>query len=81
MMDKKADCREVCLAPAECFNPAPKVDSIVIAFDLNEKFSEIKDEDFLNFIKIAFKEPRKKMIKNLSSDYEKCTLQKIFIEL
>lgn len=81
MMDKKADCREVCLAPAESFNPAPKVDSIVIAFDLNEKFSEIKDEDFLNFIKIAFKEPRKKMIKNLSSDYEKCILQKVFIEL
>lgn len=80
MMEKKSDVHSVCLAPANCFEPAPKVDSIVLAFDLNEKFSEVNDDQFLDFIKLAFKEPRKKMIKNLSSEYDKSVLVSIFEE-
>jgi 16S rRNA (adenine1518-N6/adenine1519-N6)-dimethyltransferase len=49
--------------PANAFIPAPKVTSSVILF---EKFKESYDDDFANFLKTAFSNPRKTLKKNLS---------------
>lgn len=63
------------------FHPAPKVDSVVIKFELHDKYKENDDDEFLEFIKLAFKEPRKMLIKNLSSKYEISNLETIFDDL
>lgn len=55
-----------------CFVPAPKVDSIVLHFKLNDDNSWIDDNVFLAFIKASFSNPRKKLISNLvNAWYEK----------
>ncbi len=52
--------------PPGAFTPAPKVVSSVILF---EKFKKSYDEEFANFLKIAFSNPRKTLRKNLSKKY------------
>ncbi len=65
MIAKKCFTEKVCIVPKTAFSPAPKVDSIVLAFEIHEKFNDISDEKFLEFIKICFSEPRKKLQNNL----------------
>ncbi len=60
------------------FSPPPKVDSAVL---LIKKRQDVKDEDFMRFLKVAFKQPRKTLLKNLSQHYPKELLTKIFQEL
>jgi len=48
------------------FRPIPKVDSSVLAFYREEKLIDICDREFLEFIKDAFREPRKKLLNNLT---------------
>jgi 16S rRNA A1518/A1519 N6-dimethyltransferase RsmA/KsgA/DIM1 with predicted DNA glycosylase/AP lyase activity len=43
------------------------VDSSVLLFNLEDKYPEVDDEIFLNFIKKAFLAPRKKLVKNLTN--------------
>jgi len=64
--------------PPEAFNPAPKVISSVILF---EKFKTKYDENFAKFLKVAFNQPRKTLLKNLSSKYDKEKLAIVFENL
>jgi 16S rRNA (adenine1518-N6/adenine1519-N6)-dimethyltransferase len=78
---KKMDVVKVCDAWAFCFDPPPKVDSSVLHFTRKEDIfnDKIDDEIFLNFIKKAFCEPRKKLISNLSKNgYDTEILKQVF---
>ena len=59
----------------DSFTPPPKVDSAVL---LIRKERSVKDKEFLDFLKVAFSQPRKKLIKNLSTRYDKELLEGIF---
>jgi 16S rRNA (adenine1518-N6/adenine1519-N6)-dimethyltransferase len=61
--------------PPQAFEPPPKVTSSVL---LIKKTASLKDKDFQSFLKVAFKQPRKTLMKNLSSDFQKEELQKLF---
>lgn len=65
--------------PPTSFNPPPKVDSAVIY--LKKDMSKSIDSKFNKFLKVAFSQPRKKLIKNLSSSYDKGKISSLFIEL
>ena len=72
----KADiCFEV---PPQAFVPPPKVTSAVLSI---KKEHSLEDEGFEKFLKIAFMQPRKKLISNLSKIALKDVTQKIFDEL
>jgi len=64
--------------PPEAFVPAPKVTSSVILF---KKFKSTYDEEYAKFLKIAFAQPRKTLLKNLSSKFEKNLITNILEEL
>jgi len=51
--------------PKESFRPMPKVESSVLLFEAQNKYDFINDKIFLEFIKISFSEPRKKLVNNL----------------
>jgi len=61
--------------PPSAFNPAPKVMSSVILF---KKFKPKYNETFAKFLKVAFSQPRKTLLKNLSSKYNKNRLEDVF---
>lgn len=63
--EKKMTIQKVCDVAPQCFFPAPKVESSVLLFTQHQKYAEISDESFLSYIKSGFKEPRKKLFKNL----------------
>jgi 16S rRNA (adenine1518-N6/adenine1519-N6)-dimethyltransferase len=65
--------------PPESFEPQPKVVSSILFIDKKEKFL-LKDE-FKKFLRIAFSQPRKTLIKNLSANFNKSRLVDIFVEL
>ena len=67
---------EVVMVPPESFEPAPKVDSSVIY--LKKNMNESITVEFKNFLKVAFSQPRKKLIKNLSARYDKVSLVNLF---
>jgi len=79
---KKSDLKKICDVPASCFDPAPKVDSTVLQFEANLKYPDLDGEAFLEFIKKAFSEPRKKLISNLiKGGYQKEKIIEIFTSL
>lgn len=65
--------------PPESFDPAPKVMSSILFIkkDLGVKL----DKSFLKFLKVCFSQPRKKLIKNLSSVYDKKLLSDVYSDL
>ena len=67
------------------FSPEPKIDSAVLGiFNISKDFFEknkIQEKDFFDFIKIAFSSKRKKVIKNLSQNFEKEKIEKVFESL
>ena len=67
--------------PKTAFNPPPKVDSSVISITTHKP--EIEKETYFNFVKAAFKQPRKLLISNLSIGLkiDKEILEKIFNDL
>jgi 16S rRNA (adenine1518-N6/adenine1519-N6)-dimethyltransferase len=65
--------------PPESFNPPPKVDSSVIY--LKKDMTKTIDSKFNKFLKVAFSQPRKKLIKNLAAAYNKDLLTSLFMEL
>ncbi len=62
----------------EAFRPPPKVDSAVL---LIQKSSNLEDPEFKDFLKVAFSQPRKKLLKNLATRYDKRSLEAIFEQL
>ncbi len=70
-----ADVKLLFDVPKEAFEPQPKVTSAILYI---EKSHSLKDNEFELFLKIATKQPRKTLYKNLSSQYEKKLLSKIF---
>nr|MDD3720334.1 16S rRNA (adenine(1518)-N(6)/adenine(1519)-N(6))-dimethyltransferase RsmA [Candidatus Gracilibacteria bacterium] len=81
-ISKKAFVKEIIRVPAKSFIPAPKVESSVLLFELHNNYRDINDDKFIEFIKIGFKEPRKKLVNNLvKGGYEKEKILKIFNEL
>jgi len=64
--------------PPTAFNPAPKVMSSVILFKKNK---QKYDEKYANFLKIAFSQPRKTLLKNLSQKFDKENIKIIFDKL
>ncbi len=79
-MQKKSYISEVLFVGKECFSPSPKVDSSVLLFEKHNLYEEVNDKDFLEFIKLAFSENRKKLSKNLAKKYKKEDILKIFKE-
>jgi len=64
--------------PPTAFEPQPKIDSAVF---LIQKEKDRDDKDFEDMIRVAFTQPRKTLMKNLSSKYEKERLQVAYKEL
>jgi len=64
--------------PPTAFDPQPKVDSAVF---LIQKEEDRSDKDFEDMLRVAFSQPRKTLMKNLSSKYEKSILTEVFEKL
>ncbi|WP_428739265.1 16S rRNA (adenine(1518)-N(6)/adenine(1519)-N(6))-dimethyltransferase RsmA [Sulfurimonas sp.] len=64
--------------PPTAFDPQPKVDSAVF---LIKKQKDRSDSAFEAYLRVAFTQPRKTLMKNLSSKYDKQKLQVAFSEL
>jgi 16S rRNA (adenine1518-N6/adenine1519-N6)-dimethyltransferase len=68
MIKMFADPEIVCTVPKEAFRPQPKVESAVIKLKtLTKPRINIDTESFLKLIKIAFSQPRKTLVNNLSN--------------
>ena len=63
---------------AENFVPPPKVTSSILLIRKNRSED---DENFETFLKVAFKQPRKKLVKNLSTHYPKDKIEALLQEL
>jgi 16S rRNA (adenine1518-N6/adenine1519-N6)-dimethyltransferase len=72
------DAHIVTQVPPTAFDPQPKVDSAVF---LIQKSRDRSDKDFEDMLRVAFTQPRKTLMKNLSSKYEKAKLQEAFEKL
>ncbi len=79
------DVRVLFDVPATAFEPMPKVVSSVIEFKKFKNYLDIfSPEDikrFEKFLKVAFVQPRKTLLKNLSQSYPKEEIKNIFLEL
>ena len=64
--------------PPGAFTPAPKVTSSVILF---KKHKPKYDEEFAKFLKVAFAQPRKTLLKNLSNKFNKTKIENVFDKL
>jgi len=64
--------------PPTAFDPQPKVDSAVF---LIAKYKDRTDKEFEDMLRVAFMQPRKTLMKNLSAKYEKTKLQEAYEEL
>jgi 16S rRNA (adenine1518-N6/adenine1519-N6)-dimethyltransferase len=81
-VQKKCFVEEVLFVWKENFVPAPKVESSMLLFELHDLYNDIDDDFFLDFIKKWFREPRKKLLKNLvNAWYEKEKVLKVFEDL
>lgn len=65
--------------PPEMFEPPPNVMSSVILFEKKE--NAIIENDFLEFLKIAFASPRKKLLSVIAKKYDKKIIKEIFDKL
>lgn len=64
--------------PPASFEPPPKVDSSVISL---HKFKSCSEVNFKKFLEVAFQQPRKTLMKNLSQKFDKERLLEKFSEL
>lgn len=81
-INKKSNVSEKIFVSRQNFVPSPKVESSVLLFETHNKYEEINDDLFLEIIKLWFREPRKKLLKNFINSWlikEKIT--KIFDDL
>jgi len=65
--------------PPESFSPPPKVDSAVV--HITKDMGKKVDTEFKKFLKLCFCQPRKMLMKNLSSEIDKSLLVNIFDKL
>ncbi len=81
-IDKKCEVSEVLVVPNTSFVPAPKVESSVLYFESHDLYKDVDDKQFLELIKLGFREPRKMLTKNLiNSGYDKEYIIQLFEEL
>ena len=78
LADSCGDAKLLFDVPAEAFVPPPKVTSAILEID---KYSYLNDEEFEGFLKTAFSQPRKQLMKNLSAKYPKEYLKDIFEDI
>ena len=64
--------------PPTAFDPQPKVDSAVF---LIQKKRDRSQKEFEDMLRVAFTQPRKTLMKNLSCKYDKAELQEAFMKL
>lgn len=64
--------------PKEAFTPQPKITSAV--FEIRKNDNEY-DPKFASFLKLAFAQPRKRLLKNLAPHFDKELLSRLFAEL
>jgi len=64
--------------PPTAFDPQPKVDSAVF---LIQKNADRSDKEFEDMLRVAFTQPRKTLMKNLSAKYDKPKLIEAFDKL
>jgi len=64
--------------PKEAFVPQPKITSAIFEIRKNEN---PYNPAFAAFLKIAFSQPRKRLLKNLSSEYDKERLNSVFADM
>lgn len=67
----------ICLVPKNAFEPAPKVDSIVLRFTIKKNRNISEEKKLLNFWDKCFAQPRKTLIANLKNLYNKEDIEKI----
>jgi len=72
------DIQHIVDVPPSAFEPQPKVNSSVIQF---RKFRDTPSKEFKKFLQIAFRQPRKTLIKNLSQRYNRENLEELLNEL
>ena len=70
--------RIVVKVPPTAFEPPPKIDSAVF---LIQKDKSRSDKGFEDMLRVAFTQPRKTLLKNLSAKYDKAELLQVFEEL
>ncbi|MDF1875281.1 16S rRNA (adenine(1518)-N(6)/adenine(1519)-N(6))-dimethyltransferase RsmA [Sulfurimonas sp. SAG-AH-194-I05] len=64
--------------PPTAFEPPPKINSAVF---LMQKKKDRPEKDFEDMLRVSFSQPRKTLMKNLSSKYDKTILLEIFSSL
>jgi 16S rRNA (adenine1518-N6/adenine1519-N6)-dimethyltransferase len=72
---------EIIFVDRASFEPAPKVDSMVIYLQKSEQKNSIITDEFKKFLKICFLSPRKKLITSLKSKYRASSILEIFKNL
>jgi len=78
LAQSSGDVERVAVVKPESFSPPPKVDSAVL---LINKKRNLEDGGFFDFLKTAFKQPRKTLMKNLSQVFDKELLSSLFSRL
>jgi len=78
LAQSSGEAKRLFIVKPDSFTPAPKVDSAVL---LIQKKRNLEDKKFMQFLKTAFKQPRKTLIKNLAQEYSKELLDQIFGQL
>jgi 16S rRNA (adenine1518-N6/adenine1519-N6)-dimethyltransferase len=79
LTQSKAEAKILFDVPNSAFDPIPKVTSSVFLIQKNKNFDITKD--FENFLRDCFKQPRKTLVKNLSSNFNKNDILEIFEKL
>lgn len=74
------DIKKVCDVSKNCFEPIPKVDSIVIKFIKNNKYKVNNEEVFYKLIKDSFRQKRKNLRNNLKT-YDLNKIEKILNQI
>ncbi len=69
--------KKIKVVPADCFNPAPNVDSAILAINTISKnfFTDITEEKFFELLKAGFAQKRKQLAGNLATHYDKSTTE------
>jgi len=71
-------CSTARIVSRNCFEPVPNVDSAVFCFERNKEYFE---ESYLQFLRTAFSQKRKKLTNNLNSIYDKAKVIKLLNDL
>jgi 16S rRNA (adenine1518-N6/adenine1519-N6)-dimethyltransferase len=76
------DIGRVCYVPRTSFDPAPKVDSIVLRFDVKKNRNREQEKNLISLWKVAFAHPRKTLLSNMKgSIYDIDRIRSIITEL